>query len=52
MRIARGALAPLACVGAVATAGLLAWAPAFLDFTFAVVLAVSWCIWLEDHPAA
>jgi len=52
MRVAQRVLAPLACVGGLATAGLLAWAPASLDFVFVVALAVSWCIWLDEHPAA
>jgi hypothetical protein len=52
MRIARSALGPLTCAGAVATASVLAWAPAFLDLALAVALAISWCIWLEEHPTA
>ena len=39
-------------VAFVATAALVAWAPASLCFGLAVLVAVFWCVWLEHHPAA
>jgi hypothetical protein len=30
---------------------LLVWMPAGIDFGLAVGAAVSWCRWLEQHPA-
>jgi hypothetical protein len=35
--------------GVALSAAVLTWAPAIVSFGFAVVAAISWCIWLEEH---
>ena len=39
-------------VAFLATGAVVAWAPPSVCLALAVVVAVWWCAWLEQHPAA
>jgi hypothetical protein len=43
---------PGACTMAIGAVALVAWAPAVVGFALAVLAAVGWCTWLEQHPSA
>jgi hypothetical protein len=37
---------------ALTSIALLVYVPVFVGFGVTVLTAVSWCIWLEEHPPA
>ena len=46
----RSAFVALAIAGCECAVAIIHWAPPLIGFGLAAAAAITWCLWLEQHP--